>query len=607
MANFFLCDIKGWIPRSVIEMTIGSTLQKFYTSVLPDALKKYNFLTPEQDTTYLLDHIPDLRKTIIPPPDSKIREIRESKEQSIEAVAKLIPNSVEKPVCKPLPPEADEWIRIGKAANAKLIKEFEKDKSHWRQRNSSSNPRVISGMIAPIPYSAFFADATVPGSCERTVHILHNCPYNQDWNPNYNKYQKLMTLAPGIDLAYILTNPIGPISPRDQVWVRCAVRYRGGYVVSLTSVNWKKIGPVSGVVRAETPLGEGIVVFPDGKNKCKMANFFLCDIKGWIPRSVIEMTIGSTLQKFYTAVLPNALKKYDFLTPEKDRAYLLKHIPGSGEMNTPAIDQKSDMKMIHELEGASKDREEKKGISTKLYKKLPIHELTSSQHKKWASIALDSMEKLIYKIESTEIDWKTVKTMNQIEVSSGMVPDISYKVFRGEGVIHTSPEKLYQMIFDAKFTEKHNPNYQYFKVEETLLKGYLEIVYVRTNPIGPVSPRDNIKVRYWRRYKGGYVVTAPSILWNKYPQAKGFVRAYDPPGGGFAILPIEGKKGFCKMINFMGTDVKGWIPRIVLDMTIGTEIFKFYNETIPHFLRTHGRDITAESAREYTENYFRTS
>jgi len=90
------------------------------------------------------------------------------------------------------------------------------------------------------------------------------------------------------------------------------------------------------------------------------------------------------------------------------------------------------------------------------------------------------------------------------------------------------------------------------------------------------------------------------VDWKKYPCASGCVRAYTPPGGGFILTPVEGNPSKSRMVNFMCADIKGWVPRSVLETTLGGALFNFYTKVVPAALDKYA-DMTEADARAYVD------
>jgi len=237
---------------------------------------------------------------------------------------------------------------------------------------------------------------------------------------------------------------------------------------------------------------------------------------------------------------------------------------------------------------------------------LPAPDIYSEKHliglnldeQEWVKMGQKSMKALLRELESNEGDWQEKQAEGSTRVLGGNIPGVSYKAFKGMGMIQASPTRLFNLIYDAKLTSDWDSNKKVYKVVN-VLGPHFDVVYVQTNKIGPISSRDQCKVRVWKRYKGGFAVASCSVNAKDYKPISGVVRAATAPGDGLILLPVAGRPGVTAMTNLMVSDIKGWVPRSVVDMTVGGAILKFYKETLPKTLKKYQSSITEESARDY--------
>mmetsp|Transcript_11862 Transcript_11862/g.16574 ORF Transcript_11862/g.16574 Transcript_11862/m.16574 type:complete len:349 (-) Transcript_11862:167-1213(-) len=340
-----------------------------------------------------------------------------------------------------------------------------------------------------------------------------------------------------------------------------------------------------------------------------MTNFMVADIKGWIPRYALELALGDALYKFYAETIPEWLQEprncdrkvatdYVGRLFEADRP---KEKEERQQENGPAITQPEEKRK--EPDNAKPSSLPDKSPSTEHASSENLNNLSlppglSEKEMDWVRAAKKSMARVIREVERDQGEWYLKEDNGPVRVYCGNVPNINYKVFKAMGIIDASPTRLFNLTYDAKLNARWNTNNKVYKVVKTICARF-DIIYVQSNRIGPISPRDQFKVRVWQRYKSGYACASCSV--NIGPPNAGIVRAHTPPGDGFVVLPVDGQPGKSQMINFMVTDIKGWIPRSVVDVTVGGALLKFYEETLPAALRNLGSEVTDQSAKEYVQ------
>jgi len=94
-----------------------------------------------------------------------------------------------------------------------------------------------------------------------------------------------------------------------------------------------------------------------------------------------------------------------------------------------------------------------------------------------------------------------------------------------------------------------------------------------TKPVGPISAREFIDLRAWREEENGIIVFGGSQIEHpKYPTdtpSNGCVRGVNGPSG-YIITPL--KENQARVIYIITTDIKGWIPKAIVDTAIISSI-----------------------------------
>jgi len=178
---------------------------------------------------------------------------------------------------------------------------------------------------------------------------------------------------------------------------------------------------------------------------------------------------------------------------------------------------------------------------------------------------------------------------------------------RARRIYKASPERLFNVVFSSETLNASDKNFKLVEEKATIGSSY-DVVYRQINAVGPVSARELLLVRHWRRYKGGYAGAHTSVEWKEVPVGRGHVRAYAPAGCGIVIVPADDERKTSRMITIESTDFKGWLPRAVLDMTLGPQLLKYYEETVPSMLARYTPDkLPDEEVAKYVARLFGSS
>ncbi|XP_074653075.1 stAR-related lipid transfer protein 3-like isoform X2 [Tubulanus polymorphus] len=188
-----------------------------------------------------------------------------------------------------------------------------------------------------------------------------------------------------------------------------------------------------------------------------------------------------------------------------------------------------------------------------------------------AEKTVDSMWELYTVVDG----WKLEASKNNATVHSKAVPKIG-KIFRLEGIVDIAPQKIMEDLFyDVHNTPTWNPTVINAEILQTLDK-QTDIVYsVAAEAAGGlVTARDFVQVRRWSIRDGVYFIASRSCEFEDKPPVKQYVRGENHPGG-FLFVPDPEDPNRTNFVFILCSDLKGWIPQVVIDQALSGVLFEF--------------------------------
>jgi len=170
--------------------------------------------------------------------------------------------------------------------------------------------------------------------------------------------------------------------------------------------------------------------------------------------------------------------------------------------------------------------------------------------------------------QGTRFDWRVELEKSGVTVSSCNVG--SRNVLKAQGLIRVSPSVLFHILYFKDSTRSSwNPIIDRFDVLEVIDR-YTDITYSVTAPQarGLISPRDFVCVRQWMKRDGNMVIAENTSEHHDRPTGvESAVRGELGPGG-YVLLSVPGQPHVTNLIWIFNVDLKGWIPRYVVDHTM---------------------------------------
>ncbi|KAF0876176.1 stAR-related lipid transfer protein 5 isoform X1 [Crocuta crocuta] len=175
--------------------------------------------------------------------------------------------------------------------------------------------------------------------------------------------------------------------------------------------------------------------------------------------------------------------------------------------------------------------------------------------------------------------WKICREGNGVSVSWRPSTEFPGNLYRGEGVVNGTPEKVWGCVKPLAGTlrDKWDENVSSFEIIESITDTLC--VSRTTTPSAAmklISPRDFVDLVLVRKYEDGTVTSnAVNVEHPSCPPQPGYVRGFNHPCGCFCE-PVPGEPGKTSLVTFFQTDLSGYLPRSVVDSFFPRSMAGFY-------------------------------
>ncbi|XP_061885957.1 stAR-related lipid transfer protein 5 [Entelurus aequoreus] len=175
--------------------------------------------------------------------------------------------------------------------------------------------------------------------------------------------------------------------------------------------------------------------------------------------------------------------------------------------------------------------------------------------------------------------WKVCKKSNDTVVSWRPSSEFPGNVYKGEGVINGSLEKVWDCLKPVPKGRRVNwdNNVKKFDLLEQVTE---DISICRTvtpsAAMGIISPRDFVDVILIRQHEDGAISSnATNVSHQGCPPQSGYVRGFNHPCGCICV-PISAEPNKTQVYTFFQTDLGGLLPRSVVDSFFPSSMTEFY-------------------------------
>nr|AAP44112.1 steroidogenic acute regulatory protein [Gadus morhua] len=198
-------------------------------------------------------------------------------------------------------PEEVTYVRQGESALQEAISILGEQEGWTVETVASNGDRVLSKVVAGVG-KVFKLEVVVDQPLETLYgELVGNMEQMGDWNPNVKQVKILQKIGADTMVTHEVSGdtPGNVVGPRDFVSVRCAKRRGSTCFLAGKSTQHPGMPEQKGVVRAENGP-TCIVLKPDAAdpNQTKFTWLLSIDLKGWIPKTIINRVLSQTQVDF---------------------------------------------------------------------------------------------------------------------------------------------------------------------------------------------------------------------------------------------------------------------------------------------------------------------
>ncbi|XP_053556383.1 stAR-related lipid transfer protein 6 [Bombina bombina] len=194
-------------------------------------------------------------------------------------------------------------------------------------------------------------------------------------------------------------------------------------------------------------------------------------------------------------------------------------------------------------------------------------------------IAADVSEKILSYNQDTT-GWKLVKSSKNVVVSWKPSNEYPGNIYRGEGVMEGTPEKIIPFMYLPEYRSKWDKALQHYSLLERIDED-TAICHIVTHSygMGIISSREFIDLIHIRKFDGGVITTnSVSVEYEKFPvSTSSHVRGHNNPCG-YVCSPIPNDPSHSKLVAFIQPELGGLLPRSVVESAIPSNIVNLIND-----------------------------
>ncbi|XP_029572335.1 steroidogenic acute regulatory protein, mitochondrial [Oncorhynchus clarkii lewisi] len=193
------------------------------------------------------------------------------------------------------------YVKQGEEALQKSISILG-DQDGWTTEIIAANGDKVLSKVLPDVGKVFKLEVLLDQRSDNLyVELVGNMEQMGDWNPNVKEVKILQKIGQETMVTHEVSGPTpgNVVGPRDFVSVRCAKRRGSTCFLAGMSTQHPTMPEQRGVVRAEN--GPTCIVMrpsADDPNKTKFTWLLSIDLKGWIPKTIINKVLSQTQVDF---------------------------------------------------------------------------------------------------------------------------------------------------------------------------------------------------------------------------------------------------------------------------------------------------------------------
>ncbi|XP_037381950.1 steroidogenic acute regulatory protein, mitochondrial [Talpa occidentalis] len=172
----------------------------------------------------------------------------------------------------------------------------------WKNENQQMNGDRVLSKVVPDVGKVFRLEVVVDQPMERLYEeLVERMEAMGEWNPNVKEIKVLQKIGKDTVITHELAAESAGnlVGPRDFVSVRCAKRRGSTCVLAGMATHFGEMPEQKGVIRAEHgPTCMVLHPLPGSPSKTKLTWLLSIDLKGWLPKTIINQVLSQTQVDF---------------------------------------------------------------------------------------------------------------------------------------------------------------------------------------------------------------------------------------------------------------------------------------------------------------------
>ncbi|KAM4810226.1 stAR-related lipid transfer protein 6 [Rhinophrynus dorsalis] len=191
----------------------------------------------------------------------------------------------------------------------------------------------------------------------------------------------------------------------------------------------------------------------------------------------------------------------------------------------------------------------------------------------------DDVSQKILSYSQDTTGWKTVKSTKNVIVSWKPSKEYSGNIYRGEGVVEETPEKVIPFLYLPEYRSKWDKALQYYSLlehidQDTVICHSISHSY----GMGLISSREFIDLVHIKRYDEGVITTnSISIEYENCPVSSAHVRGFNNPCG-YVCSPLPENPAHSKLVVFIQPELGGLLPRSLVETALPNNVLNLIND-----------------------------
>jgi len=180
----------------------------------------------------------------------------------------------------------------------------------------------------------------------------------------------------------------------------------------------------------------------------------------------------------------------------------------------------------------------------------------------------EAVQNLLMMLHTSE-NWKQEKLEDDGILVEARNFDNVGKVFRSKCIVDCDSRTLFAILWSrVEAQPSWNPTVSDCQILSKIDKK-TDICYVMASEAGGglISSRDFVNVRRYQQQGNMVILAGKATSFEAVQEKKGVIRGENGPGG-YVIRKIRNKPKQCEFLWYLNTDIKGWIPKSVIDQTM---------------------------------------